>query len=125
MFSIILRSFQDSSHPDEQYASKNHFCVSVWVCVHAKMGALGVQKKVSDTLELELQVVLSHLLQKGFGTKHGSSAEAICTLKHKAISLPPRNFFVQRLFFSWPSRGGKHVVANIPCSMHLLGFRKW
>lgn len=76
------------------------------------MDALGVQKKVSDSLGLELQVVVSHLSQKGFETKLESPEKAVCTLNHRGISLTPRNFFIQRLFSSWPSSADKHTLQH-------------
>lgn len=37
-------------------------CISVWDCEQVKVGAQGVQIKVSDCLELELHAIVSHIL---------------------------------------------------------------
>lgn len=48
-------------------------------------GAYGGRKRVSDPLELDLLVVVCYLAWV-LGTKLGSSAGAVSTLNHQAIS---------------------------------------
>lgn len=62
-----------------------HVCVPTLVhectCAHA-YNDCGGQKKVLDSRQLELQVVMSHL---GLGAKLGSSGKARSTLNHYGI----------------------------------------
>ena len=50
----------------------------MWVCIH-KCSAQGDQKRASDPLELELEVVVSPLMWV-LGTELGSSARTACIL---------------------------------------------
>lgn len=65
-----------------------YICLSVWIYVqHMPVGAQGGQR-VLDSLELELQVFVNHLVWI-LGTKPGFSGTEINVLKHWAISLVP------------------------------------
>lgn len=50
----------------------------MWVCIH-KCSAQGDHQRVSDPLELELEVVVSPLMWV-LGTELGSSARTACIL---------------------------------------------
>lgn len=54
------------------------------MCMHVCAG----QKKVTNLLELELQVVVSYGIRV-LGSKLGSFAKAICALNYWTISLAP------------------------------------
>lgn len=73
-------------------------CLSVCGYVHTSSGAYGVQKGAPDTLDLELQVVVSWLVWV-LGTEPPSSARAVCNLLAAEPSLRPRD-----LIFSYVVR---------------------
>lgn len=54
----------------------------VWVYKLASSGALRHQKKVSDSLELELQVIANHLTRACLGTAFVSIARAEGSVSH-------------------------------------------
>lgn len=59
------------------------------------LGAHGSQKKASNTLELELRLVVSHLV--GVGIKLGYSARATNALITRAISPVPLFLFFNKI----------------------------
>ena len=65
-------------------------CVCMCACVHVYIGADAHRalKRAPDSLELELQVVVSHLMWM-LGMESGSSARATHGLKHLGISPAP------------------------------------
>ena len=65
-------------------------CVCMCACVHVYIGAdtHRALKRAPDSLELELQVVVSHLMWV-LGMESRSSARATHALKHLAISPAP------------------------------------
>lgn len=66
-------------------------CISVWDCEQVRVCAQGVQIKVSDCLELELQASVSHILGV-LETQLGSPERAAWGLSHRAISSDPNDF---------------------------------
>lgn len=64
-------------------------CVSMWVYAITNMCTLGVWKRMVDLLELELKVVVSHLIGV-LGIELGSSVWAVRAFDHWAISPDPQ-----------------------------------
>lgn len=81
-------------------------CASLWVCVHE----CTVYKRVLGPLELELQVVVSHLVRM-LGTKFKPSARVVHVLNCWALSPASRIYLLKVSFFQYCHLGDQ--VSNV------------
>lgn len=64
----------------------------LYLCIHAHAGIQGVQKRVSDAMDLEVDVAMSHPTWP-LGTEFGSTARTSVLAAEPTLQLPSPCFF--------------------------------